>query len=582
MRKYILDKIKQMLKRSFFFYILLSLCLFIAVGELEHAVNVYYEGSWGMQGRKLLDAMLLAFPALLLKKKRFLFPYLLLVNLYLLSIICYFRTYETIMPLSSYLLFDNLKGLEDSILHSFHAVDCLIVAPTFVFICVYTYMYDMIKTTFSARGALLLLLFLALLISVPYWPNKRVFYKQPLYLFNIVGPRAFKEYGIVNYWIYQFSLWRGVSDSEEEYACAFMDELAERPVLECPDSLKTENKNLIVILVESLQSWPIGLKVDGVEVTPCLNKLVGMRDNVYLPKVLSQVKDGRSNDAQLLINTGLLPLNVGAVSSLCASNVFPSLPKALSTHGYTSASFICDEKNFWNQGMTTASYGFDNLYDRIQGKSDKVDADKKLFEYALSHLIGLNKPFYAQLVTISTHEPYLEPQLPGSPLMKGIFADDEVRNYLISVQLLDERIAGFLNGLKEVGLYDNSVIVIIGDHEQMTYNRYVGREQQKVEDCFVPFIILNSPLQATQVDKVVGQVDIYPSLLQVMGCCDYSFQGLGESVFGDSLSDYAVFRTGVATGGANVPDSVKMHRTKLWEVSDILLRMDYFRSLLLY
>lgn len=62
-----------------------------------------------------------------------------------------------------------------------------------------------------------------------------------------------------------------------------------------------------------------------------------------------------------------------------------------------------------------------------------------------------------------------------------------------------------------------------------------------------------------------------------MGCYNYSWKGLGESIFSDSISNYATFRTGVAAGGVNVLDSVKRHREECWKVSDILLRMNYFK-----
>ena len=149
---------------------------------------------------------------------------------------------------------------------------------------------------------------------------------------------------------------------------------------------------------------------------------------------------------------------------------------------------------------------------------------------------------------------------------------------MIAIQAVDRRIARFIDGLKKEGLFENSIIVITGDHEQMTYNRYEGREQLVAEDCFVPLVILNSPLPSTFTDKVIGQEDIYPSLLNILGCCDYSFKGVGESVFGDSISNYAVFRTGIAVGGKTVPDSIKQYRNNCWKVSDILLRMDCFAS----
>lgn len=333
-----------------------------------------------------------------------------------------------------------------------------------------------------------------------------------------------------------------------------------------------------MILVESLQSWPIKLQVGNVEVTPYINSLLKDTATVYCPKILSQVKDGRSSDAQLLINTGLLPLASGAASSLYATNTFSSLPFALKRKGYVSASFICDNKTFWNQGATSIAYGFDYLHDGLQGDTGREKADENLFKKSLPVLKKMDQPFYAQLVTLSSHEPYIKPLMSESLLLKSNVKDEEVRNYLIALQYVDKCIAEFIEGLKKESLYDNSIIVITGDHEQMTFNNYEGRERQQVEDCFVPLIVINSPLISKHADKVFGQIDLYTSLLDLMGCSDYSWKGLGESVFGDNVSNYATYRTGSAAGDKNVPSSVKRYRGECWKVSDLLLRRDYFNK----
>ena len=130
---------------------------------------------------------------------------------------------------------------------------------------------------------------------------------------------------------------------------------------------------------------------------------------------------------------------------------------------------------------------------------------------------------------MSSHYPWIR-----SPHMKTLLDDleiknEDVKNYMVILQYVDECIWKFVIQLKERGIYDNSIIVITGDHDALPYNEYEGREELRGEDCFVPFIILNSPLTSEHTNKVIGQVDIYPSLLDLMGCTDYSFTGLGES-----------------------------------------------------
>lgn len=213
----------------------------------------------------------------------------------------------------------------------------------------------------------------------------------------------------------------------------------------------------------------------------------------------------------------------------------------------------------------------------MQGDGGREKADENLFKKALPIMKGIKQPFYAQLVTLSSHGPYLKPIIANSPLLHEPIEDNEVKNYLIAIQYVDKCIAEFISGLKKAELYDNSIIVITGDHEQMTFNKFVGKRQQEAGDCFVPFIVLNSPLSSKHTAKVVGQIDIYTSLLDIMGCNNYLFKGLGENIFGDSISNYVSFRTGFIAGDVGISDGIKRYKDECWTISDILLKMNYFK-----
>ncbi|WP_303006749.1 LTA synthase family protein [Bacteroides congonensis] len=570
-----------MLEKRLCFYLLFTLCFFISLGQLCHILDIYGSNDWIAQVCRLGDAMLLSLP-LLCRKRTIMLFYLLFMSFFLLSIVWYFRTYSTIMPLSSYLLFVNLKGLGGSIVALMRWEDFRVVISfwlVFVFYCLVDRKYQNIGQE-RIKGIVVVSLIglVGVLVVIPYCPNGRSVEKQPMYIYPLDAAEGFKEFGLINYWIYQFSLFHGVSDEEKIYADKFIKRnICEGKVSVC-DSTAHKYKNLILILVESFQSWPIGLKVNGIEVTPYINSLVDRDDCLYFSNMVPQVKDGRSSDAQLIINTGLLPLRVGAASSLCSTNTFPSLPKALKEKGYCTVSFVCDGANYWNQGIMSSAYGFDHLYDRMKLNAAWKAADAVLFERSIPLLKSLKKPFYAQIVTIASHSPYNKPLLPNTPLLCHKFRSEEVKYYLIALQYVDCCINNFVNNLKKEGLYDDSIIVITGDHEQISLNMYEGRKQVKGEDYFIPFIVLNTSFSSKFSDKVIGQMDVYPSLLDLMGCSGYFWKGLGESVFGDTISDFATYRTGIVAGDGAVSDSVKEYRKECWKISDILLRMDYFKK----
>lgn len=85
--------------------------------------------------------------------------------------------------------------------------------------------------------------------------------------------------------------------------------------------------NCIVILAESLESWVLEREVERQEITPYLNKLLQDSTTLYAPHVLTQVKGGRSIDAQLLLCAGMLPINSGTYSSQYPDHTYGTLQK---------------------------------------------------------------------------------------------------------------------------------------------------------------------------------------------------------------------------------------------------------------
>lgn len=208
-----------------------------------------------------------------------------------MSILMYYRTYYTLMPLSSYLLFDNLKGLGPSIYHSIQLSDLVLVLPVLFYTIIHWLIFHKVNCQVCIcwkKKTLILAIpfFMGMgIVSGPYWPNQRPFYQQPLYLFKITAANALKQYGIINYWIYQYLSIMKVLDDSKNYAQNYVKKMRHSSNLACVNEIGT--KNLILILVESLQSWPIGLHVGTCEVTPCINNLINDTSVIYFPKIMS-------------------------------------------------------------------------------------------------------------------------------------------------------------------------------------------------------------------------------------------------------------------------------------------------------
>lgn len=119
-------------------YLLLTLAFFVALQTMNLCMEASIPNYYPMNHlRRFADAMLFALPAFFLYRKRFLFLYLTMADLYILANVWYYRTFMTPMPLTAFFQVENLDGLWISIMHSMRLIDLGIFLPVAVFAVYY-------------------------------------------------------------------------------------------------------------------------------------------------------------------------------------------------------------------------------------------------------------------------------------------------------------------------------------------------------------------------------------------------------------------------------------------------------------
>lgn len=340
------------------------------------------------------------------------------------------------------------------------------------------------------------------------------------------------------------------------------------------DSLKRENggKNLILILVESLNSEVIGLKFGVRELTPCLNDLILQPGTISALEVECQIKEGVSGDGQLLANTGLHPFSRYSTFMLCGDSVqFPSLLRALP--GRESVVVFGDDSRTWNERNSFMNMGFKRIIDNrsYQEKVRRQGGDGAAFETALEQIRGMKQPFFAEILTISTHAPFKDPYVKPERLAGWIDGIEgyspQVLNYFKMINYFDGELKRFLEGLKEMGRYDDSVIVIVSDHSQ----DYASDSKGEIP---MAFIALNSGI-TRRIQRRVGQVDVYPTILELMGVYGKaSWKGGGVSILDERLN--ATYDKEKGFKG-EVHPALKQRMIDAYGVSELILRGNYFQ-----
>lgn len=336
------------------------------------------------------------------------------------------------------------------------------------------------------------------------------------------------------------------------------------------DFINNKSKNLIIIIVESLNSWALDIEVDGKSVVPNLKQLMNSGNAIVATDLISQAGPGRSSDGQLLINTGLFPIRDEATVARHAFNEFPSIAKAI-IDKRPKFEIISENKFFWRHSATSQKEGYDSIYDAdvaIAAGLTSGRRDETMFNLAQKILPRYEQPFFATLITISMHGPYK-----GDPKWKSWISEaglpHDLTTYLEVTHYFDTELGKFIGYLKTLGIYDNSVIVITSDHESAVPD-YKGEGVGTV-----PFIAVNAGID-TVITRHGGQIDIYPTILDITGNTDYWWKGFGTSLLADSGIDGALDQFGKTHGNLN-ERQLKDYRDR-WTASELIIKHDFFKD----
>ena len=543
------------------------------------------------------DALLLtAFYWLLpSRRKGWLWLMVSIVTVWCFAQITYNETYRDMMPFSSWLYVSNLGGvLFDSILGTITAEAVWVLVLPLLLLAVYLWKFRKrvsADKSLCRRGwvlslvatALWALLQFAVLVQESMHNKtslKDCFPEKYYSLVNFNNKVYPVKNGNVAYVIYSIAKsFTGITAEQRQEAQDFIDN--EVPKYTDNTYCVTENRNLVLLMVESLNAWVVDLEIDGREVCPVLNSLVNDSASISCTQMMAQVKNGRSSDGMFIYNTGLLPLTTQSVAMDYGENEYPSLSKALKTVNpqYRSIEITVDRTGMWNVENTARSYGFDELclqdtYREAYLKSGE-SIDKALLEFS-SDKLGAQQPFYAMIFTGTTHVPYnkLEDVKPTWISQSKEYTVN-VRNYLEKVAFFDQQLGAFLQRLKDNGLYDNTVIIVASDHSDFIDDDPQGRASLSKRGIECVFVILNSGLPGKRIVGPVGQIDIYPTLLDIMGANAYWWKGLGHSLLRNDIHS-AVPAPGETAGDTSSP--LFHHQNNAWQVSNTLIKTNWWKK----
>ena len=550
-----------------------------------------------------LAALLLVLPLVAWRMERTTWVVAVLTDALLVCNLMYFRTYYTAIPPDSYLLVGNLKDFTDSVWGSLKATDALFPISTLVAAVLRRRRRGQTSrlrhTTLMRRYTVATALSAAALLTLTWAKGGfRTAYEsmQGSYTHTCVTPM----YTVFGTFYYDCSRDAETFTPEVErrveawLAADCADRMAAPADTFAADSLR--RRHVIIILAESLESWVLERTVEGQELTPRLNALLRDSLTIYAPHILSQAKGGRSIDAQLMINSGLLPIAGGAYSLKYPHTTYPSLAEALRAEYGADAvrayALTGDKPMVWNQAIIDPALGYDSLIAKASFVNDEPVGPRyrpQIGDVALMRQIAdkivrgeawdARRHMLLQCVTYSGHFPFALPDR----LREVRFSDrfpERMRDYMATARYTDRAIGLFVDRLRAAGVYDSTLVVITGDHEGLgemrrAWSESAGGRGVVSNRPMVPLIILNAP-RGLRVESVGGQVDIYPTLLRLLGLRRYAWRGMGRSLTDPNRPPVAIDPHGRIYGLADSVSTTALQRMKeAWPVSDAMIRYDY-------
>jgi len=309
-----------------------------------------------------------------------------------------------------------------------------------------------------------------------------------------------------------------------------------------------KHKNLVLILEESLGARYVK-RLGGKALTPNLNKLAEQGwwfNHLYA----TGTRSVRGIEA---IVSGFLPTPGRSVVKLSNSQSnFFTIASLLRKHEYLNRFYYGGNAHFDNMKGFFLGNGFHEVVEQKDFiKPHYVGSwgasDEDVFERMHQDLMAnTQQPNLMMVLTTSNHTPF------DFPVYTNDLYSDPIKSRVNAIHYADKALGEFIDKAKHSSYWDNTVFLIVADHDQRVSDFIVKPDPNNpdksvkyfpVEGFHIPGLILGGGIQPKQLNNVVSQIDIPPTLLSMIGVStDTPMLGTDLTMVDDSYVGRAIMQ----------------------------------------
>ncbi len=318
-----------------------------------------------------------------------------------------------------------------------------------------------------------------------------------------------------------------------------------------------KKRNLVYIFLESMESSYSDKDIGGIEEDNLIPNLTNFAlqertqfSNTEQGKLggMMQIPGANQTASSMVAQTSGAPLrasngvlDVNAYGKEEPDDFFPgvySLGEVLDKEDYNQMLFMGSKADYAGRKAYFEQHGNYDVRDYYWARQEGLIPedyyewwgyeDDKLFDFAkdsITELAEQKEPFNFTMLTADTHfeDGYATDETPD------LFGDQ----YSNVIHDSDQKISDFIQWMKEQPFYDNTTIVLVGDHLTMDKDFFEDIDPNYQRTVYNVF--LNTEQRASKTDKrLFSAVDMYPSTLAALNVeLPNEKLGLGVNLFSD-------------------------------------------------